>query len=55
MSRTGVPSKYVPFSTSMTLPWIPTILHVVKAIRFGRNGKRIANTPVSGFDLPPRG
>ena len=43
------------FSTSRTFSLTETILHKVRAIRFGRDGDRVAKTPVRGFCGFPRG
>ena len=55
ISSTGVPSKASIFSTSTTFSLTETILQRLRAIRFGRNGDRVAKTPVSGFFWSPRG
>ena len=46
MSSTGVSGKASMLSISITLPFTDMILHRVMAIKLGRTGECVANTPV---------
>ena len=51
----GEPSNASMLSIMILLPSTDLILHTEYPIRFGRTGDRVANTPVIGFALSPRG
>ena len=55
MSSTGVSAKASIVSISMTLRFTDRTLQRLKAIRLGRNGARVAKTPVRGLAGSPLG